>query len=159
LFSIVSSGGCVPASLLERSFCPPGFACNSLTTPAKNERQHSLAGRLILSIFFLVAGLTHFVFPHNYILIVPPILPSPGLIVLFSGIAEIAGGLGLLFPLTQRAAAWGLVLLLIAVFPANIYMAVAHLPFSGVLGKSWLQWLRLPLQFPLIYWAWLYTRN
>jgi uncharacterized membrane protein len=114
--------------------------------------------RRVLSIFFIVAGAMHFVAPGIYIRIVPPDLPSPALIVLLSGIAEIAGGLGLLFPLTRRAAAWGLILLLIAVFPANIYMAAAHLPFSGVFGKSWLQWLRLPLQFPLIYWTWLYTR-
>jgi uncharacterized membrane protein len=114
--------------------------------------------RRVLSIFFIVAGAMHFVAPGIHIRIVPPDLPFPALIVLLSGIAEIAGGLGLLFPLTRRAAAWGLILLLIAVFPANIYMAAAHLPFSGVFGKSWLQWLRLPLQFPLIYWTWLYTR-
>ena len=80
--------------------------------------------------------------------------------MIISGIAEIAGGLGLLFPLTRRFAAWGLILLLIAVFPANIYMAVTQLPFSGIFGKSWLQWLRFAsLQFPIIYWTWLYTRN
>jgi uncharacterized membrane protein len=101
----------------------------------------------------------HFAFPEIYIGIVPPTLPWPTLIVIISGIAEIAGGAGLLFPATRRAAAWGLTFLLIAVFPANIYMAAAHLPFSGVFGKSWVQWLRLPLQFPLIYWAWLYTRK
>jgi uncharacterized membrane protein len=115
--------------------------------------------RRVLSIFFVVAGAMHFIVPQIYIRIVPPHLPSPALIVLISGIAEIAGGLGLLFPLTQRPAAWGLILLLLAVFPANIYMAVAHLPFPGVFGKSWLQWLRLPLQFPLIYWTYLYTRK
>ena len=101
----------------------------------------------------------HFVVPEIYIRIVPPHLPYPALIVLLSGIAEIAGGLGLLFPITRRAAAWGLVILLLAVFPANIYMAAAHLPFAGLFGKSWLQWLRLPLQFPLIYWTYLYTRK
>lgn len=101
----------------------------------------------------------HFVVPGIYIRIVPPILPSPALIVIISGIAEIAGGIGLLFPITRRFAAWGLILLLVAVFPANIYMAVAHLPFSGVFGESWAQWLRLPLQFPIIYWTWLYTHN
>jgi len=115
--------------------------------------------RRVLSIFFVTAGAMHFVVPEIYIRIVPPNLPSPALIVLISGIAEIAGGLGLLFPLTRRAAAWGLVIILLAVFPANIYMAAAHLPFAGLFGKSWLQWLRLPLQFPLIYWTYLYTRK
>jgi uncharacterized membrane protein len=152
-------GGRVPPSSLERNFRPPGLASPPLTTHPQNDRQHSIASRLILSIFFIVAGAMHFVVPGIYVRIVPPHLPSPALIVLISGIAEIAGGLGLLFPLTRRAAAWGLVFLLLAVFPANIYMAVAHLPFSGVWGKSWLQWLRLPLQFPLIYWTWLYTRK
>jgi uncharacterized membrane protein len=56
-------------------------------------------------------------------------------------------------------AAFGLVVLLIAVFPANIYMAVAHISFTGLAGKSWLQWVRLPLQLPLIWWAWQYTRK
>jgi uncharacterized membrane protein len=51
-----------------------------------------------------------------------------------------------------------LVILLIAVLPANIYMATAHLAAPGIMGQSWAQWLRIPLQAPLIYWAWLYTR-
>ena len=85
-------------------------------------------------------------------------------IVWVSGVAEILGGIGLLFSQSRRPAAWGLVLLLIAVFPANIYMAVAHVHYAGLLGQSllgqsWAQWLRLPLQLPLIYWAWRYTRD
>ena len=89
---------------------------------------------------------------------VPPLLPRPEALVWISGVAKIVGGIGLLLPQWQRHAAWGLLLLLIAVFPANIYMAVAHVRFSGLLGQSWAQWLRLPLQVPLIYWAWHYTR-
>ncbi len=89
----------------------------------------------------------------------PPFLPWPRTLVSISGAAEIAGGVGLLWLSCRRAAAYGLVLLLIAVFPANIYMAVAHVPFSGLLGQSWFQWLRLPLQIPLILWAWRYTRT
>jgi uncharacterized membrane protein len=115
--------------------------------------------RIVLAIFFIGAGTMHFIAPEAYIRIVPPILPIPGLLVMVSGIAEILGGIGLLVPFTQRAAAWGLVLLLIAVFPANIYMAAAHVPAPGILGQSWAQWLRLPLQIPLILWAWHYTRR
>jgi uncharacterized membrane protein len=114
--------------------------------------------RVVLAIFFIGAGIMHFVAPDAYIRIVPPLLPMPHLLVILSGIAEILGGIGLLVPFTQRAAAWGLVALLVAVFPANIYMAVAHLPAPGILGQSWAQWLRLPLQIPLIFWAWRYTR-
>jgi len=118
-----------------------------------------MTGRFLLAVFFIVAGLLHFIFPYTYIRMVPPFLPWPGTLVWLSGAAEIIGGTGLLLPPWRRPAAWGLVLLLIAVFPANIYMAVAHVPFSGLLGKSWAQWLRLPLQIPLIYWAWRYTRD
>ena len=115
--------------------------------------------RTLFALFFVVAGLAHFVFPDMYIRIVPPYLPQPRLLVLISGIAEIAGGIGLLLPSTRRMAAFGLVTLLIAVFPANIFMATAHIPFAGLAGKSWLQWARLPLQAPLIWWAWQYTRK
>lgn len=114
--------------------------------------------RLVLAIFFIFAGILHFVIPDAYARIVPPALPAPHLLVIISGIAEILGGIGLLVPFTQRAAAWGLVALLVAVFPANIYMAVAHVPASGILGLHWVQWLRLPLQIPLILWAMRYTR-
>ena len=113
--------------------------------------------RSIFALFFVVAGIAHFVFPDAYTRIVPPFLPQPKVLVLVSGIAEIAGGIGLLVPNARRMAAFGLVVLLIAVFPANIYMAVAHVPSTGWAGKSWIQWLRLPLQAPLIWWAWQYT--
>jgi uncharacterized membrane protein len=116
------------------------------------------AGRVLLAVFFVVAGAMHFAAPDLYVRIVPPALPSPRLLVAVSGIAEILGGLGLLVPWTRRAAACGLVLLLVAVFPANIYMAVVHIPFTGFFGKSWVQWLRLPLQIPMIVWALRYTK-
>jgi hypothetical protein len=74
--------------------------------------------------------------PDVYLRIVPPALPAPSLLVVLSGIAEILGGFGLLVPFARRMAAWGLVLLIFAVFPANIYIAVSHLPFPGILGQS-----------------------
>jgi uncharacterized membrane protein len=117
-----------------------------------------MIGRILLAVLFLVAGALHFVIPHPYLKIMPPWLPNPRLLVQISGAAEILGGLGLLVPSTRQAAAWGLIALLIAVLPANIYMASAHLQFPGIMGQSWAQWARVPLQFPLIYWAWLYTR-
>ncbi len=115
--------------------------------------------RVLLAVFFVGAGTMHFVIPDAYVRIVPPALPASRLLVELSGIAEILGGLGLLIPFTRRAAAWGLIVLLVAVFPANIYMAFAHVPATGILGQSWLQWLRLPLQIPLIWWALRYTKR
>jgi uncharacterized membrane protein len=116
-------------------------------------------GLQLLAAFFIVAGVMHFVAPDAYVRIVPPLLPVPRLLVLVSGIAEAFGGCGLLLPSTQRQAAWGLVLLLLAVFPANIYTAVSHVPFPGIFGQSWVQWLRLPLQIPLILWTLRYTKR
>lgn len=116
------------------------------------------AGRIVLAVLFVIAGSLHFVAPHVYLKIMPPYLPSPLLLVYLSGAAEMLGGVGLLAPATRQLAAWWLIALLVAVLPANIYMATAHLPFPGIMGQSWAQWLRVPLQLPLMYWAWLYTR-
>jgi uncharacterized membrane protein len=121
-------------------------------------RGSSPTWRWVLAAGFVFAGVMHFVATDTYVRIVPPMFPVPRLLVEISGVAEILGGIGLLVPFARRAAAWGLVLLLIAVFPANIYTAVAHVPFPGVFGQSWAQWLRLPLQLPLIWWAWRYTK-
>ncbi len=118
-----------------------------------------MTGRIILAVVFVVAGALHFIIPQAYLRIMPPYLPAPLTLINISGAAEILGGLGLLIPSTRRLAAWGLVALLIAVLPANIYTATAHLPLPGLAGQSWLQWARIPLQIPLIYWAWLYTRS
>jgi uncharacterized membrane protein len=96
--------------------------------------------------------------PKPYIRIVPPALPRPDVLVAVSGAAEILGGFGLLIPRLRRPAGYGLALLLIAVFPANIYMAVAHVSSEGLLGNRWLQWLRLPVQFPLIWVALHYAK-
>lgn len=116
-------------------------------------------GRWIFASIFVVSGILHFAIPKTYAQIVPPMLPQPKLLVLVSGGAELLGGIGLLIPRFRRAAAFGLAILLVAVFPANIYMAVAHVPATGWLGNRWLQWLRIPVQFPLIWWAWQYTRS
>ncbi len=84
--------------------------------------------------------------------IVPPYLPAPRLLVYVSGIAEIAGGVCLLVPPLRRLAAWGLVLLLLAVFPANFYMATHHIQVTNSPLPQWLLWARLPLQAVLIGW-------
>ena len=116
-----------------------------------------MIGRILLAALFLVAGTLHFVIPQPYLKIMPPYLPAPLTLIYISGAAEILGGLGLLLPATRQLAAWALVALLICVLPANIHMAAAHLQAPGIMGQSWAQWLRVPLQLPMIYWAWLYT--
>jgi uncharacterized membrane protein len=105
----------------------------------------------LLVALFVGAGLLHFWHPAPYLRIMPPALPAPRLLVLLSGAAEVAGGLGLLLPATRRAAAWSLLALLVAVFPANIYMLQIHeqLPIP-----TWVAWARLPLQPLLMWWVW-----
>lgn len=103
------------------------------------------------------AGVMHFVAPKPFVQIVPAWLPAPLLLVYISGFFEIIGAIGLLIPFTQRAAAWGLVALLIAVFPANINMAVNELPLGDTVYPIG-NWVRLPLQFVLIAWAYWMTR-
>jgi uncharacterized membrane protein len=111
--------------------------------------------RILLAALFMVAGVLHFVFTPAYVRIMPPYLPSPVLLVQISGIAEVLGGIGLLLPQTRQAAAWGIIALLLAVWPANIHMAMNHSPSM----PAWALWARVPLQLPLIWWAWIYTRR
>ncbi len=104
----------------------------------------------------MIAGVLHFAFTPVYVRIMPRYLPDPVLLVQISGGFEILGGVGLLVPSTRRLAAWGLVALLVAVMPANLQMAMDHTHWPSI--PEWLLWARVPLQAPLIYWAWLYTR-
>ena len=102
--------------------------------------------------FFLLAGLMHFVKPRPYVSIVPDAMPRKREIVIVSGVAEIAGGAGVLAPPTRRAAGWWLIATLLAIFPANVNMAVNADRFSSV--PEPLLWARLPLQGALIAWVW-----
>ena len=114
-------------------------------------------GRIVMGVFYIVAGIGHFVATRLYESITPGYLPAHHELVLISGAAEIAGGIGILVPQTRRAAAWGLVLLLVAVMPANIWMAQHPELYPNI--PLWVIWLRLPLQLPLIWWAWKYTHD
>jgi len=110
----------------------------------------------ILAAFFIYAGYSHFKNPKFFYRITPPMIKKwEKEINIIVGIAEILGGIGLMIPMTQIYAAWGLILLLIAVFPANIY----HLTSKGAGMKIpiWFLWVRLPLQFLLIWWAYSFT--
>ncbi|MDZ7688691.1 MAG: DoxX family protein [Halobacteriales archaeon] len=117
----------------------------------------------VMSVLYVVAGVMHFVIPGFYVQIVPPFLPFPLALVYLSGTAEIVLGVGLLSERTRRLAAWGIVALLFAVFPANVYMAMSGVVIEGVpeaiadpSGAA--RWGRLPLQAVLVAWAWWYTR-
>jgi uncharacterized membrane protein len=112
--------------------------------------------RVLLAAFFIVAGVTHFTNRDFFTAIVPPYLPWPVTLVYVSGVAEIVLGMMLLVPATSRLAAWGLIALLIAVFPANIHMAMnpqlyPDTPLAALL-------IRLPLQGVMIALAYWFTR-
>ena len=107
-------------------------------------------GRLLLGAFFLAAGTLHFLKSKPYVATVPDVLPRKHEIVYVSGVAEIAGGLGVLAG--RRSAGWWLIATLIAVFPANVNMAVHADRFPSV--PEPLLWARLPVQGVLIAWVW-----
>jgi len=107
--------------------------------------------RLLLGAFFLAAGSLHFLKPKPYVAIVPDALPRKRELVYASGVAEIAGGSGVLAPPTRRAAGWWLIATLVAVFPANVNMAVNAERFRV---SEPLLWARLPVQALLIAWVW-----
>lgn len=109
---------------------------------------------LLLATIFILAGANHFRSQSSYERTIPPFLPWAALLVQVSGIAEIAGGIGLLIPRLRWLAGWGLIALLIAVFPANVYMAVAPDRFADLGVPTWVLWARLPIQIVLILWVW-----
>lgn len=118
----------------------------------------------LLGILFVAAGVFHFIVPELYAQIVPDYLPAHLLLVYLSGLAEIGLGVAVLIERTRRLAAWGLVALLVAVFPANIYMAMHQVQIQGL--PEWMSqpspaalWLRLPFQGVFLLWAWWYTRD
>ncbi len=114
--------------------------------------------RWLMTVGMVGAGLLHFLTPEPYLGMMPAMLPAPLALVYISGVAEIAGGLGLILPATRRLAAWGLIALYIAVFPANLNMALHDLPLGTTNVPTWALWARLPLQLVLIAWAYRYTR-
>ena len=113
----------------------------------------------VMAVLYVLAGIMHFVNTAFFVRIVPDYLPWPLALVYISGVAEILLGVLLVVPATRPLAAWGVIALLIAVFPANINMAVHSIPMQEGLPPNQLAlWLRLPIQGVLIAWAWWYTR-
>jgi uncharacterized membrane protein len=113
--------------------------------------------RQITGVAFIIAGLNHFFQPRLYRAIMPPYLPWHGSLVAISGAAEVVLGVLVCFPRPARLARWGLMALLVAVFPANLHMALHPQRFAPL--PAWLLWLRLPLQPLLIAWVYRCTRD
>ncbi len=112
-----------------------------------------------LALAMIAVGVLHFVQPKPFVRIVPKYLPAPLTLVYVSGFFEILGGVGLLIPQTRTWAAWGLIALYIAVFPANIYMLTDNVSLDPKKPiPRWMLWARLPFQFVFIAWAYYFTQ-
>ena len=121
-------------------------------TEAELSGRANRRSRAVLAAFFLAGGINHFVNPRFYEAIVPPSLkPDARRVVQVSGVAELAGGLGVLIPSTRRPSGLGLIALLAAVFPANLYMAREPESFKRI--PRWALYARLPLQPLMMLWA------
>ena len=119
-----------------------------------------LAALLLLSVAMIAVGVLHFVRPKAFVRIVPKFLPAPLALVYISGFFEVLGGVGLLIPGTRPWAAWGLIALYVAVFPANIYMLTHNISLNPRKPiPRWALWLRLPFQLVFIAWAYWFTQG
>jgi uncharacterized membrane protein len=113
----------------------------------------------IMAAAYTLAGFNHLMNPDFYVRIMPPALPNPEWLNVISGLAEIVLGVFLLEPRTRVLAAWGIIALLIAVFPANLYAAFENVgPDGPGSGPGALAYVRLPFQALFVAWAWWYTR-
>jgi uncharacterized membrane protein len=115
----------------------------------------------VMAAAYILAGFNHLVNPAFYVNIMPPALPDPERLNVLSGLVEIVLGVYLLEPRTRVYAAWGIIALLIAVFPANLHVAIHDVdPSTGEFGAGAgaAGWIRLPFQGLFILWAWWYTR-
>jgi uncharacterized membrane protein len=122
-------------------------------------RRYKIICQIILAIGMVVVGILHFIYPGGFEKIVPDSLPDHLALVYISGFLEVLGGIGLLIPNLSRFAAWLLVVLYIAVFPANLYQAVNNIEVAALPHDPPLIWLRLPFQAFLVAWAWWFTKE
>ena len=105
------------------------------------------------AVLYVLVGTLHFVKPEPYLKIMPPWIPWPEVAVMVSGVAEVIGGIGMAIPKFRRAAAWWLVALLVAVFPANVHMAMHPVEAGAGAIQPLFLWMRLPVQALLIWWV------
>ena len=110
--------------------------------------------RWLATIFFLIAGAMHFVIPEFYLAMMPPFIPFQSFFVVLTGIAEMAGGVGLQIPKLRRLTGILMIAMLVAIFPANIYVAIAQPALPDITYSSGSMWLRLLLQPLFIAWVW-----
>lgn len=120
------------------------------------KRAASVVALFLFAGLFLFSGVNHFLRPDLFLPLMPPVLPAPKVLIYASGAAEILLGIGLLTRRWRRWSAWGLIALLVAVFPANVHMTTHPEMFPAI--PEWVLWARLPLQGVLIAWAHGYTR-
>ena len=108
----------------------------------------------IMGIFYIVAGIAHFANPDVYLPMMPPYLPWHLALIYLSGLAELVLGAAVLVEPLRPIAAWGIILLLIAIFPANLHIAMNNVPLFGATeGAGVWNWIRLPFQAVLMAWA------
>ncbi|MEP7145590.1 MAG: DoxX family membrane protein [bacterium] len=110
-----------------------------------------------MSMLYIAAGISHFINTAFYLTIIPFYLPFPRELIYLSGVCEIVFGLLLIPKITRRTAAWLIIILLIAIFPANIQMTMDY--FNKEDPLLWLTIIRLPVQILLIWWAWTFTKS
>lgn len=130
----------------------PGLNRLSALRSRRDKAAFALAG------MFLFTGIDHFATPGRYLPMMPPYLPAHLPLIYVSGFFELLGAAGLTIRRTRRAAAFGLIALLIAVFQANLYVAINGITLDGLPANPLYYWIRLPLQFGLIAWAWWVSR-
>jgi uncharacterized membrane protein len=113
---------------------------------------------IIMAAFYMFAGYMHFAKPDFYTILMPRWIPAHLELVYLSGVAEIACGAGLLIPQTRKMSAWATIAMLLALLPANFYIAIHNVPvFGATEGAGWKLWFRILLQWVLIAWAKWYT--
>ena len=149
----------LPNRRLDRENSQLAQSSEDVTDPDRFARPRDWSRR-VLAAGFIGAGALHFIVPGVYEAVMPSYLPLHRELVLVSGLLEIIGGLGLVAPSSgvRRAAGWGLAVLLVLIFPANIHMAVNEVQVAGVRTGSLGWWFRLPFQPLLIWWVLWSTR-
>ena len=109
----------------------------------------------VMAIIYILAGINHFRVPRLYVKMIPSALPAPKSLNMISGTAETLLGILLCIPAVSAFSAWGIIALLITIFPANVYMFTNEKAAMGL--PKWVRLIRLPLQLVLIWWAYIYT--